>query len=230
MNRQPSGLLLFDKALEGFLQFKLAEGISTRTYSSYQHDLNLFMKRTGNPAVQNIGSMMLIKHMSWLRVEYKPKRRSGDTRPLSPKTIRNHWVSLSAFFKWFTLEFGGENPMKKVPAPKFKKKTIEPLTKKDIEALLKACTYTQTAQTRFRQSFNMQRPTAKRDRAILLTMLDTGLRAGEFCALLVGDFDISTGRLEVKQGPEGGAKGGKGRLVYLGKSARKAIWRYLVDR
>jgi hypothetical protein len=37
--------------------------------------------------VVEIDSMILAKHISWLRVEYKPKRKSGDTRPLSPKTI-----------------------------------------------------------------------------------------------------------------------------------------------
>jgi integrase/recombinase XerC/integrase/recombinase XerD len=98
------------------------------------------------------------------------------------------------FFKWFTLEFGGENPMRKVPSPKFKKKTIEPLTKKDIEALLKACTNTKLANTFYRETFNIRRPTSKRDRAIILTLLDTGLRVGELCSLLVGDFEMSSGK------------------------------------
>ena len=69
-----------------------------------------------------------------------------------------------------------------------------------------------------------------RDQAIILTLIDTGLRAMELCKLLIGNIDLKTGRVEVKHGVIGGAKGGKGRTVYLGKTARKAVWRYLVDR
>ena len=36
--------------------------------------------------------------------------------------------------------------------------------------------------------------------------------------------------MEVKHGLKGGAKGGKGRVVYLGKIARRTLWRYLTGR
>jgi integrase/recombinase XerD len=76
----------------------------------------------------------------------------------------------------------------------------------------------------------MRRPTANRDNAIVLTLLDSGIRASEFCSLRVDDFDAKRGKLEVRHGAEGGAKGGKGRTVYLGKTARHAVWRYLAGR
>jgi len=76
----------------------------------------------------------------------------------------------------------------------------------------------------------MRRPTARRDRAIILTLLDTGLRASELVSLGVENVDLKTGKIHVDHGVAGGAKGGKGRTVYLGKVARKAVWRYLADR
>ncbi len=76
----------------------------------------------------------------------------------------------------------------------------------------------------------MRRPTANRDQAILLTLLDSGIRASEFSALRVDDFEAKRGKLEIRHGVEGGAKGGKGRVVYLGKTARHAVWRYLAER
>jgi integrase/recombinase XerD len=50
------------------------------------------------------------------------------------------------------------------------------------------------------------------------------------CSLKVGDVEIKRGKVEVKHGVEVEAKGGKGRMVYLGKVARRALWRYLAER
>ena len=107
---------------------------------------------------------------------------------------------------------------------------MEPYEKEEVEALLKACDYCEEARTADRHRFAMRRSTANRDRAIILTLLDTGLRASELCALTIGDVDQKTGKVHVKHGQRGGAKGGKGRLVFLGKAARRALWRYLVTR
>jgi integrase/recombinase XerD len=48
--------------------------------------------------------------------------------------------------------------------------------------------------------------------------------------LTLADLDLKAGKLLVKHGALGGAKGGKGRQVYIGKNTRKAIWRYLASR
>ena len=76
----------------------------------------------------------------------------------------------------------------------------------------------------------MRRPSANRDQAIVLMLLDTGLRATELCSLIINDVDLKTGKVTIRHGVIGGAKGGKGRTVYLGKVARKAVWRYLASR
>lgn len=60
-------------------------------------------------------------------------------------------------------------------------------------------------------------------------LLDTGLRASELCELKLGDVDLKAGRVEAKHGLRGGAKGGKGRTVFLGKTARRFVWRYLAE-
>lgn len=76
----------------------------------------------------------------------------------------------------------------------------------------------------------MRRATARRDQAIILTLLNTGLRASELSALKVGDVDLKTGKVLVKHGRLGGAKGGKGRTVYLGKAARRAVMKISVQQ
>ena len=117
----------------------------------------------------------------------------------------------------FCIELDFQNPMQNIPPPRFQKSPIETFTKKEIDALLKACTNTREAETRYRSSFSYIRPTAKRDQAIILTLLDTGLRAMELCSLKINNVDMKNGRISVEHGAVGGAKGGKGRIVFLGK-------------
>lgn len=165
-----------------------------------------------------------------MRTEYVPRRFSGDTRNLSPKSLRNIWISLCEFFTWAHTEFTMNNPMKSVPAPKFKVPDVEPYTQDEIGRMLKACTYSREAETFIRKKFAMRRPTASRDQGNILTLLDSGIRASEFSSLRVGNFEAKRGKLDIRHGEQGGAKGGKGRTVYLGKTARHAVWRYLIER
>lgn len=229
MNRTVPGLKT-EKAISGFLQYKTAEGLSPSTLVNYEHDLKLWLSHTGNIEIEKLDAQGVRDFLAWLRTEYKPVRFSGSQHPLSPKTVRNTWVALCAFFRWASTEFGIPNPMKAVPAPHFEKPPIEAFSKEDIEHLLKASEFCKEAQTETRRKFTMRRATARRDRAIILTLLDTGLRASELCSLTVGDVEQKTGRVQVKHGILGGAKGGKGRTVFLGKATRAALWRYLAER
>jgi integrase/recombinase XerD len=63
-----------------------------------------------------------------------------------------------------------------------------------------------------------------------MTLLDAGLRASELSALKMGDVDLKSSKVLVKHGRLSGAKGGKGRTVYLGKAARRAVGPYLAER
>jgi len=229
MNRRSPGLLL-SKAVTGFQYYKTAEGLSPTTLDSYRRILDKWVAHVGDIEVDQVTTQDLRAYLAWLRTDYKPCRLAGGDHPLSPKTIRNVWVALSSFFTWASVEFGSPNPMKGVPAPRFEIAPVEPFSKEEVEALLKACEFCREANTRDRRRFTMRRPTARRDRAIILTLLDTGLRATELCSLTIGDVDQKMGRIEVKHGPRGGAKGNKGRVVFLGKSARRVLWRYLAER
>ncbi|MBW8010824.1 MAG: hypothetical protein FVQ83_06215 [Chloroflexi bacterium] len=141
MNRTPSGFLILEKAIQGFLQYKIAEGLSPRSIVSYRRDLKLWHEHSGVEDVGKVTSGDLTNYIAWLRTEYSPQRFNGNTDPLSKKNIRNHWVTLSSFFRWFSEEFQTVNPMKKVPATKFEKKPVHPYTKDEIEALLHVCKY-----------------------------------------------------------------------------------------
>lgn len=230
MNRNPSGSFTLSKATTGFLNYKTAEGLAQRSIYSYERTLVKWVEFMGDCKVISVTSQEVSGYLSWLRTEYIPERLNGKTHPLSPKSVRNVWITLSSFFTWASHEFKLANPMKDVPAPRFKRAPVESFTQEEVERMLKACIYTREADTNMRHKFVMRRPTANRDQAIILVLLDTGLRALELCSLMVDDVDVKRGKVEVKHGLEGGAKGGKGRMVYLGKVARRAVWRDLAER
>jgi integrase/recombinase XerD len=126
-------------------------------------------------------------------------------------------------------EFDLPSPMKAVPSPKFKEPPIEPFTKEEVEALLKACETSKEVNDLDPRKFTMRRSTAKRDQALIMVLLDAGLRASELCALKIADVDLKSGKVLVKHGRLGGAKGGKGRTVFLGKTSRRVLWCYLAE-
>jgi integrase/recombinase XerD len=230
MNHSPSGSLLLSKAIPGFINYKTAEGLALRTIDSHERLLNKWLEHIGDQEVGEITAQDVVAYLSWLRNEYTPRRYNGKTHPLSPKSLRNVWVTLSSFYSWAAQELEVVQIMKSVPAPRITKTPIQPLTQEEVQRMLKACINSREVRPSNRRSFTMRLRFSHRDQAIILTLIDTGLRAMELCKVLIGNIDLKTGRVEVKHGVIGGAKGGKGRTVYLGKTTRKALWRYLVDR
>ena len=127
---------------------------------------------------------------------------------VSKRTAFDRHAHLSSLYKWACDELGIENIMLKVTKPKYTKRIIDPFTPTELETLVK----------------NLDK-TNIRFNAILLTLLDSGLRITELCNLTIADYTADSGKLYIRSG-----KGDKDRIVYLGKKARKAIWRYLADR
>ena len=148
-------------------------------------------------------------------------------RQLKPKTVRNAHIGLSAFATWLVAEglIAVHWVHGRIKAPKVQEKEIAPLTRRDIQALLAACDRSALWESKRRLPAAAARPTRLRDRAIILFLLDTGVRAQELCDLLVGDVDMESGAAQVRRG-----KGDKGRTVYLGVIARAALWKYVKGR
>jgi integrase/recombinase XerD len=231
MNQRPPGLLL-SKALTGFLQYKGAEGIASRTVDGYRRDLNHWIEYQGDGDIFKVEPKHILTFLNYMRTDYVPRRiTGGNSRKLTPKTIYNIYISLASFFTWASHEFNLVSPMKGIPRPRVPEDPpVEPFKKEELELLIKACDFCEEADTDRRRKFTMQRSTARRDKAILLTLVDTGLRASELCALHIADVDMKTGRTQIRPGEAGKAKGGKGRVVYMGKSTRRFLWRYLAER
>lgn len=128
-------------------------------------------------------------------------------RGLADRTIHHHASAARAFFNYLVAEdIIRSTPMRNVKMPRLDNSILPAFTLEDVQKLLAACTGT-------------------RNKAMVLSLLDTGCRASEFVALNVGDVNIGTGAVSVIQG-----KGRKDRLTYLGAKARKAMVKYLLER
>ena len=97
-----------------------------------------------------------------------------------------------------------KNPMLKVKAPKVVLDPLEPISIEDVRALINTC-----------QRGNFM---GERDRAIFLFLLDPGARAQELCNTNIKDVDLNTGAVMIRHG-----KGGKTRMVFMGRKTRRTM-------
>lgn len=220
-----------EKAIEIFIVSRTAEGYSPNTLEYYGIYLRRLCEHLGNPCLDDIESGDVTKYFAWLRTEYKPARSNGDTSPLKPVSLANHWGALRSFFGWAKLEFDVERPDKNLKAPKHGEPTITPLSQADVQALLKAAEYTKKADTNGRASFCMKRSTSRRDKAIILILLDTGMRVSECARLNVGDVGYPESGNKNPLGdvvirPYLSGRKSRGRTVHITAATIKALMLY----
>ena len=123
-------------------------------------------------------------------------------------TISVHITILKSWFNW--LVENGElekNPMGKIPKPKAIENYPFVLSVDDVKLLIRAAGKN------------------ARDKAIVMLLVDTGLRASELCGIHLGDVDQEGRSIVVRNG-----KGGKPRIVFYGEDAQVALLSWLSKR
>jgi integrase/recombinase XerD len=198
------------KACEGFLLSKSAEGLSKRTLTTYQQQLNHLTEFLQDAHIEQVTTHDLRKFFDYLRNEYTPERWGGDKQPLTGRTIHNYWICLRSFYTWAVTEFDIPDVLKPVPPPKANVAHTESYTQEEIKRIL-SITGERTREP-------------KRNIALILVLLDTGIRNSELCNLRMGDLDLRLGKLAIQ------GKGAKKRFVYVGEKTKRALWRYLAER
>jgi len=120
---------------------------------------------------------------------------------LSDSYINGHARAIKTLVRfWFKENYIPEIPTFKMPA--ISKKRLPVLTASQVKQVLSECTN-------------------NRDKAIIMLLVDTGLRRAEICALNWGNVDIQSGIIRVDKG-----KGGKARSVIAGIRTRRALLAY----
>lgn len=144
---------------------------------------------------------------------------------LATKSQLNMWIALSALWTWAEKELGTPHVVRNVDRPHPQPPVIQPYSEDEVRAMLTATAWGNAYVPAHDTYTEYRLPNADRDRAILIVLLDCGLRASELCALTIGDYDRKRGSLHIRSG-----KGDKPRIIYVGDSSRRALWRYLRHR
>jgi site-specific recombinase XerD len=129
------------------------------------------------------------------------------TKPLRPISVKDYYNCLRIFFEWMIREeIIDVSPMARIERIMVREEIKQPLSPEQVAALLQAAR-------------NSSSP--RRNEAIVLMLLDCGLRASELVSLRVGDVDLKNGSFQVI------GKGNKKRMGYCGKVAMKSLMGYL---
>lgn len=187
----------FDAAVEVFLSMCRAKNLSQNTVDYYRYRLKAFAGRCGLDPCD-------VKP-AHIRDFLIYERESN-----SATTAHHSLIALRAFFGAL-IEDGvvTENPALAVDRPKRRKTVVPTLAPEHVDALLATCG----------RDF-----VGVRDYAVILTLLDTGLRVQELVSASLDEVSIELQQLKVV------GKGDKERVVPFGSGVRAAISSYLARR
>jgi integrase/recombinase XerD len=127
---------------------------------------------------------------------------------LASRSIARHLTTLRNYFGFLSREGKLDvDPLGTVPAPRHARPLPKRLHTEDVDRLLSAP--------------NQSKVTGLRDAAMLQLLYACGTRVSELCSVELRGLDLEMGLLRVH------GKGGKQRLIPVGKSALAAITEYL---
>lgn len=204
---EPPILHPISEEIQNFITERRSRRLSANTIEYYSQELKYFRKwleaNTDCRHIENITADVVRQYMLAL-----------EDGGRNPGGVDAAWRALKAWLRWWEDEEAPENwknPMKRVARPKINLDPRPGISLEDFGKLVATCTS--------KSFFDL------RDKAILLTLFDSGVRRNEFISLNICDLDMQTGQVRVLKG-----KGNKFRVTFVGAKTRRAITRYLRKR
>lgn len=178
---------------------------SPKTIENYRHYLGRFLRWSEEIAPADITLETIHAYRLYLN-RYEDARG----RTLSPKTQNYHLIALRAFLKYLTKNDIPTLAPEKIELGKTPKRTVEFLTREELERLL--------------EGIDLKTFTGLRDRAILETLFSTGLRVSELASLNREQVDLVRKEFMVR------GKGKKPRIVFLSDRCVEWIGKWVATR
>lgn len=201
-----SSLRRLDGWIDEFVSHIRSEkGLAENTVAAYRRDLRLWRTYVAEAGIDpaKVKAKDLTAFLERLRAG-----RSPASRAMSPSSVARLVVSLRGLYRFLAREgLVPGDPTATLGVPKQARSLPKAIPIDDVERLI---------------DLPATDLLGRRDRAILEVLYATGLRISELVALDVDDVDPKEGSVVVRSG-----KGGKGRVVPMGRQARAAAGDYL---
>lgn len=203
------------QAIDLFIMAKETEGRSHETTRWYRNMLGRFAHHMPNGLNQTLHSVGLDDARSFVaelqsrdsRYLEHPflKPREGG---LAPTTIHGHVRTLKVFGSWLASEgIVTSDPFGKLKRPKLPSPVIKILSEDEMRTLV--------------QAINPNTFLGGRQYAMVMLLMDTGIRASELCGLTLANTDLEGNTILVR------GKGEKERIVPFANGVKQALVRYL---
>ncbi len=178
------------------------EGKSERTVAAYGESLRRFLQALEEDGIDLDPGAIRAEHIyAYL----------GRFAHLSLETRHRYFREVRCFYNWVVeVGYAARSPFAGIRNVRLPSRIVQPFSPDDVRCLLQACG---------------DGDPGIRDRAILFTLLDTGLRVSELAQLTLEDLDLDGLRLRVLH-----AKGNKQRVVPFSDACRVAIAGFLARR
>jgi integrase/recombinase XerD len=201
----PSTRPFGDLVLDFLAYLELERGLSRNTLEAYRTDLQQFgawLDKHGHSALE-VTHTQLTEFIGQLGTGER-----GNGKAVAPATVQRKVACLRSFYRHLRRdEILDHDPTAELRAPRSTHKLPQVLSRAEVKRLLEAPRGTE--------------PRGLRDRALLELMYACGLRASEAIGLEVADVDLEDGVLRAR------GKGGKERLVPVGRQAVSAVRAYV---
>ncbi len=201
------------QAIAHFIDYiSLERGLSPHTVRAYRSDLRQIEKFTtaysepdeSRPASETDAATVESLTRSSVRAYVDEMMSQGK----SQTTIARRLAAFKSFISFLRRRgLIDDNPITRLTARKTEKTLPAIVSKSEISRLMELPP--------------KETPIGIRDRALMEVLYSSGLRVAELEALTVGDVDLVERTVAVRRG-----KGGKGRIVPLGRQALAALRRY----
>jgi integrase/recombinase XerD len=180
------------------------KGLSKNTIAAYRRDLSKFDQylTLSKKDLKALTSEDLPLYLAWLR------GLNNDEFTMGESSIARNVVAVRNFFDFLAKEHGFSNISSDIHPPKIPKRLPKALSIENIDSCLKV-----TRVDKF----------ASRDKALLELLYATGGRVSEIVNLKVDDLQSTENYTAVRLT----GKGGKQRVVPVGKFAQQAVQEYL---